>query len=38
MVGRNLLGGKHLEFVSVTGGTASSLVGASVNLGLRLQF
>jgi len=38
LVGRNLLGGKHLEFVSETGGTASSLVGASLNLGLRLQF
>jgi iron complex outermembrane receptor protein len=38
LVGRNLLGGKHLEFVSETGGTASSLIGASINLGLRLQF
>lgn len=38
LVGRNLLGGKHLEFVSETGGTASSLVGASLSLGLRLQF
>jgi iron complex outermembrane receptor protein len=38
LVGRNLLGGKHLEFISETGGTAPSLVGASLNLGLRLQF
>lgn len=38
MVGRNLLSGKHLEYVSETGSTASSLIGASLNLGLRLQF
>ena len=38
LVGRNLLGGKHLEFISETGATASSLIGASLNLGLRLQF
>jgi len=38
LVGRNLLGGKHLEFISETGGTAPSLVSASLNLGLRLQF
>jgi outer membrane receptor protein involved in Fe transport len=38
LVGRNLLGGKHLEFISETGATATSLIGASLNLGLRLQF
>jgi iron complex outermembrane receptor protein len=38
LVGRNLLSGKHLEFISETGNTALSLIGASLNLGLRLQF
>ena len=38
LVARNLLGGKHLEFISESGATATSLVGASLNLGLRLQF
>lgn len=38
LVGRNLLGGKHTEFISETGATATSYIGASLNLCLRLQF
>ena len=38
LVGRNLLGGRHQEFISESGGSAATLIGPSMNVGVRLQF
>ena len=38
LVGRNLLGGRHQEFVSETGDTSAALLGPTLHVGVRLQF
>ena len=38
LVGRNLMGGRHQEFISESGGSAATLISPSMNIGVRLQF
>ena len=38
LVGRNLLSGRHQEFISENGDSSAALIGPSLNVGVRLQF
>ena len=38
LVGRNLLGGRHQEFVSENGDSSAALLGPTIHVGVRLQF
>jgi hypothetical protein len=38
LVGRNLLGGRHQEFVSENGDSSAALLGPTMHVGVRLQF
>ena len=38
LVGRNLLGGRHQEFVSENGDSSAALLGPTMHVGVPLQF